>query len=437
MNQELFATENRVYKRQIAVLAFFMSMTYKIVMLPQYLSIIAPRDAIIAVAIMMFIETAIFFVIYATISISPLYRLGLNKIILKIVLLIIVVSSSFKLVVLLGETLDYISSLLFEEGKWLFIALSVLPVLGYIAYKGVNTITRLAEIIMWFIVLTLGFTLLFLKVNMDIGSVLPLFDDGFVPIGSAIDKYVMWYGDYTPLLLVVVAKENKTKMSRYVVPVGMMIIYIITVGFYLLFISIYGDIAPFIDHAFSNIGIYNKISDLLGGVDFPIVCAWLLMSIVKLSFLIYAIIEGVSKIIKDEPTDKLRGIIATAITIGYGLILSFVVESIEDSYKFAISGVRYFTAITDYVLPILLFLFALKQYAVRRRREKDQGVQEIIPDNDNNAIDYGGNESNAVVQESGLKEKREVNGTQVMDNAVGMDYASNDSSFVVRGGSEI
>lgn len=362
MDKSLFTVGKSIYKRQLAVILFIISLSYKIVMLPKYMSMSASRDCVFAMVIMMAIETLMFVLVYATIARSSILDAGFNKWFLKGVLAILLFTSSIKLFVLLSETLDYISSILFEEGKWFFIIVSLLPVIGYIAYKGMNTIARLSEIIIWFVILAVAFTVLFMKVNLDFMNLFPFLDDGIAPVGEAIDKHFLWFGDFTPLLIVRLAKEDKTRFKRAYVPLSVIFLDVAVIGFFVAFIAIYGNVASYIDHAFSNIGVYNKISDMLGGVDFPIIIVWLMMSIVKLSFLLYAVMECSAGIIKENMGNKGKLIIVTVALFIIAAILIFAIDNIDTSYDFATSDIRYFIMVAEYSLPVIMFIATLIKF---------------------------------------------------------------------------
>ena len=371
MDKSLFTIGKSIYKRQLAVILFIISLSYKIVMLPKYMSIAASRDSALVMVVMMAIETVMFVLVYATITCSSILDAGFNKWFLKAMLALLLFSSSIKLVALLPETLDYISSILFEEGKWFFIIVSLLPVIGYIAYKGMNTIARLSEIIIWFVILAIAFTVLFMKVNLDFANLFPILDDGVEPLGNAIDKHFLWFGDFTPLLIVRLAKEDKTRFERAYPPLSMILVDFAVIGFFVAFIAIYGNVASYIDHAFSNIGVYNKISDMLGGVDFPIIIVWLMMSIIKLSFLLYTVTECTAGRIKEKMSDKGKLIIVTATLVIVSLILIFAIDNIDTSYEFATSDIRYFVMASEYLTPLIAFIATSVKFKKSKEKVSD------------------------------------------------------------------
>ena len=181
----------------------------------------------------------------------------------------------------------------------------------------------------------------------------------------------MWFGDFTPLLIVRLAKEDKTRFERAYPPLSMILVDFAVIGFFVAFIAIYGNVASYIDHAFSNIGVYNKISDMLGGVDFPIIIVWLMMSIIKLSFLLYTVTECTAGIIKEKMSDKGKLIIVTAALVIVSLILIFAIDNIDTSYEFATSDIRYFVMASEYLTPLIAFIATAVKFKKRKEKVSD------------------------------------------------------------------
>ena len=73
MDKSLFTIGKSIYKRQLAVILFIISLSYKIVMLPKYMSIAASRDSALVMVVMMAIETVMFVLVYATITLSLIH----------------------------------------------------------------------------------------------------------------------------------------------------------------------------------------------------------------------------------------------------------------------------------------------------------------------------------------------------------------------------
>ena len=110
-------TTHIVYPRQLALLAFIASFTFKVVMLPQYLSGVAGRQSAIVMAYMMAIEVGMFFVIYGIISRTSLLDSAMPAALKAVFIALIVFSSGIKSSVLIAESVSYISTTLFDDGQ--------------------------------------------------------------------------------------------------------------------------------------------------------------------------------------------------------------------------------------------------------------------------------------------------------------------------------
>lgn len=343
-------TTHIVYPRQLALLAFIASFTFKVVMLPQYLTGVAGRQSAIVMAYMMAIEVGMFFVIYGIISRTSLLDSAMPAALKAVFIALIVFSSGIKSSVLIAESVSYISTTLFDDGLWRLVILALMPTLMFIAYKGANVIARTAQIIFWVVAVSLLFNILFAQFKGDIGNLFPMRFDASVM--SAGDRHMIWFGDFTPFLFVTVAQPARKQKSG--LAIIMPLLFVLTVGFMIVFISVYGGGGILVSNAFNKIGIFNRISMLLGTVDFPTVCSWLMMAIIKLSVILYAIIEGITYYVKR------RGWVSVAVGLALGLAIFFGLKNLDRTYKFATSWIRYAVGGIEYLLPPAVYLAVRK-----------------------------------------------------------------------------
>ena len=339
-------TTNVVYPNQIALLAFIASFTFKVVMLPQYLAGSAGRSSVIAMAYMMTIEVMEFVIIYGVISRTSLLQAHIPPPLKAAFILLIVGSSYFKTVILSAEAVSYISTTLFDNGLWRLIVLAYMPCLVYIAYKGGNVLARTAQIVFWFIAASLLFNVLFAQFRGDAGNLLPAEFSGRVM--KACDRHMVWFGDFTPFLFLTSAKPGKPQRLR--LPVMIFVCFFSAVAFMVVFITAYGGGAVMVSNAFNKIAVFNRISLLLGTVDFPTVCSWLMMSVIKLALIVYGVVEGLTYFFKK------RLIVALLTGIALSLTLFFGISDMDISYKLAVSPIRYAVGAVEYLLPPAVYL---------------------------------------------------------------------------------
>ena len=339
-------TTNVVYPNQIALLAFIASITFKVVMLPQYFAGSAGRAAPIAMAYMMAIEVMEFVIIYGVIRRTSLLEAHIPAALKAAFILLISASSYFKTVVLSAEAVSYISTTLFDNGLWRLIVLAYMPCLVYISYKGGNVLARTAQIVFWFIAVSLLFNVLFAHFNGDTGNMLPV--QFSAEIMKACDRHMVWFGDFTPFLFLTVARPAKPQKVR--LPVMIALCFAAAAGFMVIFITAYGGGSIMVSNAFNKIAVFNRISLLLGTVDFPTVCSWLMMSVIKLALIVYGVVEGLTYFLKKRLAVALLTGLALSLTLFFGI------TNMDVSYKLATSPIRYAVGAIEYLLPPAVYL---------------------------------------------------------------------------------
>ena len=105
-----------------------------------------------------------------------------------------------------------------------------------------------------------------------------------------------------------------------------------------------------VSNAFNKIAVFNRISLLLGTVDFPTVCSWLMMSVIKLALIVYGVVEGLTYFLKK------RFAVALLTGLALSLTLFFGITNMDVSYKIATSPVRYAVGAIEYLLPPAVYL---------------------------------------------------------------------------------
>ena len=105
-----------------------------------------------------------------------------------------------------------------------------------------------------------------------------------------------------------------------------------------------------VSSAFNKKAVFNRISLLLGTVDFPTVCSWLMMSVIKLALIVYGVVEGLTYFLKKRLAVALLTGLALSLTLFFGI------TNMDVSYKIATSPVRYAVGAIEYLLPPAVYL---------------------------------------------------------------------------------
>ena len=348
---------NNVYTGQFAILAFISSVCFKVVMLPQYLAATAGRNAWLAMLTLVLADGAALVCVYA-VTTRVDFRALPAPVPLKRAMMIVVGATCFtKLVLFTGEATSYCSTTLFDEGLWRLVLAGLVPALAYLTVKGGNVLARTAQIVIWFVAAVVALNVMFAESAGSVFNILP------VRYGKEVlfscDKYLAWFGDFSPLLFFSVSGKKR----KNIVPVLISYIFILTftVGVSLAFTSVYGGGGVLVSNAFNKLAIFNKLSTLLGTVDFTVVCAWLLIAILKLALLANAVTESVCSFAGG------RRYVAIAVCVAAGIAAFFGIGNPQKVYDVMTGPLRYMTLAADYAIPaialVLVALYGKRAYA--------------------------------------------------------------------------
>lgn len=165
---------DKIYTGQFAILAFISSVCFKVVMLPQYLTAAAGRNAWLAMLTLVLIDGIALACVYAVVTRTDITALPAPVPVKKIMLAVIGLTCFMKLVLFTSETTAYCSTTLFDEGLWRLILAGLIPTLVYLTVKGGNVLARTAQIIVWFVAAVVVLNIFFAESAGTLKNVLPV-----------------------------------------------------------------------------------------------------------------------------------------------------------------------------------------------------------------------------------------------------------------------
>lgn len=342
--------DNVIYKNQFAMMAFVLMSVFKLAMLPKYMSIVSGQSSLIVMGIMILLEALMFIVVYYITGRVNIINEG-NKWLIAPIMILIFAMSSIRSVVLFSELLDYTTTTLFDQNRYTFIIVVFAPVLAYIVYKGGNTIGRLSEAVFYIIIVLLLSMVILSKVDIEWDRLLPLVDDGGVGIGNGIAKHFLWFGDFIPLLFFRTVDGRYKFLNKYSLPLCLVGSAVFVILFYIGFIGTYAEAGTVVNYAFNRMAIFNKLSELLGTTNFISIMAWLFMALIQLAVLLHSMTVALAYFIKSRVVAVIINVTAIMLVQMYGI------QNVDESYVFATSGVQYFLAVVQYLVPVILLIY--------------------------------------------------------------------------------
>lgn len=350
--------DNRLYTSQFLLLAFMSTSAFKVIMLPAYLCSVAGNMAWVVMLIMSVIELGFLAIIYRVAKLGGVCGSGCAKWLQKVVGISVVISSTAKLGVLGGEFCSYVSTQVFDHVSWLYVALATIPIVAYISSKGLNALGRASQILFWVIALTVVFNIFFARLEGDKYNLFPLVD--WSNSLRAIDKHLVWFSDFTPLIFVSLvggAKRNKLVNAFTILLVALFPTLIVGV-----LVFAYGNGGVWIDNAIGRLTEFHLLATIMGKADLLTIVSWFIMAIVKLALIFYAIVQGIALVIGRR---KFTNVVVSVLAI---VLIVFGMSSLTKYYAFATSWIRYVVAVIEYGLPIVVSIF------IKGGKNEEKGV---------------------------------------------------------------
>ncbi len=361
--------KNKIYEEQFLLLAFISVVTFKIVMLPQYLISSVANNSYIVMAFMVAIEIMMLTGVYGVVKNGSILEQDLPKWLKAVFAILILVSSVIKSTARGSEGIAYIATSLYANVSWVYITLALIMVGIYIAQRGAKVLARSAQIFFWIIASACVFFIVFSNIKLDPLDLMPFKISGELAV--ACDKYLMWFGDFTPLLLVTVTPSKNHGKKRLAIWTALAILgaFLLTVGVMILFICTFGEAGELVGNAFLSVSSLNKIFFMIGSADLPTVLSWLVMYIIKFSLLIYA----TSTCAKFFFGDKYILSIISGVIIY--CIICFGIGNLNTNYRLDVSWLRYVAFFIEFIVTISAYI------AMRVCQSKKEKQQNNAPEN--------------------------------------------------------
>lgn len=360
--------KHKIYEEQFLLLAFISIVTFKIVMLPQYLVSSLSNNGYMLMAFMIAIEIMMLTVVYGVVKNGSILEQEIPKWLKGVSAVFIFVSSVIKCTVRGSEGIAYVATSLYANVSWAFVTLALILTGVYIAHKGVKVLARSAQIFFWIVAFATAFFLIFSNIKLDPLNLMPFKITGDLAIAG--DKYLMWFGDFAPLLFVTVVPSKNHGKKRLAIWTTLTILaaFAFTVGLMIIFICTFGEAGELIGNAFLNVSSLNKIFFMIGSADLPTVLSWLIMYVVKFSLLLFSMIQCAKFFFKD------RALVSVICGVIVYCIICFGVGNLNENYVLATSWLRYVAFFIDFAAVAAAYI------AMRICRSKKQKQRNTSPE---------------------------------------------------------
>lgn len=251
---------------------------------------------------------------------------------------------------------DFLTTVVMSLTPPLFFKVSLLLLAAYAAYKGIENLGRLSELITPLIMITLLVVVLSLVKDMDPKEFLPLFESGLFPsffsglylVSTTIEIIFM------AILLPFLNNPSKLKAVYIFFPLLLELgIFMITAAV----IALFGDdLAKNLTYPFYNAVRLIQLGNFVERVESIHVALWILGFFIKLSLYLYVMALGVSQIFQLK-TYKPLLLPLVSIAIPVSTILGKDIVELKEFTSYQIYPWYSMTFI--FIIPLLLLLTAI------------------------------------------------------------------------------
>ena len=354
----------RVSSRQLRFVLLLSVITLKLLFLPSLLYQECKNSAWVSVLLFFIIEI-VFLSVFLSISIKhpdmtfyDMLDKMFGRIIAKGFVFIYLVYFIFKAYLTFHGNFIFLSKNFYDNLDWYIYAIPLLFVAGYVAYSGIKSVVRMAEIFFPIIIFSAVVAVILGLFDVDLTNTLPIFDGGFSDTVLPVYKYVMWFGD-SIVFLVFMGNVKHEKYSRLKTILSIAGVCLFVAFFILLFIATFSGNAINHNNAISDVVQILPTNSDLGGFSWILTLVWDMALFVYFSILIFAANDLFRNVFYKKYTWITVAIVCFFV-LGLNLVVGFDVQKM---IQFVTTICVYPALIIQYAIPtiFLLFLFRLKE----------------------------------------------------------------------------
>lgn len=285
-----------VYSRQLGVLIFVSTFTFKVTRLP---AILAARTEINIVALLLLSAAEL---VVLGLCVLFCYRGGFGAFgekfrFARIALVLVLVAYCLvKGTVYFAFTVNAALGLTFDELPDSIMVVTLALTVLFLVYKGARAVARTAEIFCIFFLFVIVFTLFCIKSQMNFSANLPLMPLRFSNYLEGTFSSGVWGADGVALVFMAVKRQKKPFVA-----IAVAVTYSLVLVYYIVGNAVLGGLMPETTNLFVTLSAYNFFAAELGRLDWLGIVGWLMLSVLGMSVLLGAAVDGAQMLVNKRP----------------------------------------------------------------------------------------------------------------------------------------
>ena len=349
--------KNRVSIDQLALLYLLLIMGGKFLSLPSILAGDVGHDSWLSMCFsflwdgvcLVFLLWAIKLNAKEKMDISAILDKSVSKVVSKIILAIFFVIFVLRTNILLSACAQMFSVTFDVSTNWIVYVIPIAALAFFAVQRGFNAIARTSQLLFGIILISVIALLVSPLMEIELTELLPIGEAGWGKIIATSYMRSFWFSDYIFIYFVLDGiKVKKHVFSPILVAFGIGAVLTILVN--VIFVALFGSLAPNFDMAMSKIGVFSAANTTNGRWDWLTLSIWLISVFIKVVVFIFCAYKCLEKIV-DKNFVNVNWIAATIVTLT--LMLPMVVST-ETLLSTVIKwGLIPFTVV-QYLLPLFM-----------------------------------------------------------------------------------
>ncbi len=294
--------KNKVNVTQLSLLLLLAITGGKFMSLPSVLAKDVGHDSWLVLCINFFFDAiCLCFVLWAvklnkqSLSFDVILNKTLSKVVSKIVLAIFFLIFMSRTIVLVASCYETFAVTFDVNTNWILFMLPIVATAGFAISRGFNSGARVGQLLFGLIFFSIVAILIYPTTKAEFSQLLPLGEAGFGKIMETSFLRSFWFADYIFIYFVM---EDIKPQKRLYLPIftSFAVGVVLTVLLNVVFVALFGSLAPFNSLAMSKIGLFSVLESTDGRWDWLTLTIWLTSVILKVIIFIFCSYKCVEKI---------------------------------------------------------------------------------------------------------------------------------------------
>lgn len=363
----------KINYRQMSILVFMSFIAVKLLALPSWLYIDSKNMSWLVVVVLMTIDMLFGLIIINLMkkteckNFFEFLKSLFGQIGSRLILLLLSIKYMVVLALLEKGLEFFILENLYEDFSWFVYGLPLIAICGFMVYKGIRNIARVAEFFWVIIIVGCIFIAIRAISGVDFKEFLPLFSEGPEPIVKSSFYHLSWFGASSFIFMLYGKVDFKSR--SHVKPILFMLGAIaLVMTLVVIFYGLFGNTSPLHQFCLSDISQYTKDNSSISELSWFVVCLWIVAQIIQISLYGFCFVSAVMYTFNIH--NRVIGVSALVLFIFLWKGISYY---IVDSEKIFLSGITSsITIASDYILPIILIIANGIKESKRRGYEKNK-----------------------------------------------------------------